>query len=393
VSLLWQRSWFLGTLSRNVGGALVMASLSGSPYASAAPPAATVSHEPAPQGQPASGSSQIAKELCVRPPNRAAPTDKAAPKNARTFLLAAKKAYDENNYAESARALRQAYDANPQIETLFNLAQTCREGGASREALTLYEEVLASEPDDNIAADCRRHIPTLKVETALQLDKQAQERLSVKDTAKAQSLAEEAFKLDGKPLYVFHIAESQRLAGQNREAILSYEKYLNLATGEERQPEVLGHLSHLRALDEERRAEEHTRAGEHTQAMAAWQAAYRSEPKPIYTFRVAESARQAGTTGEAIASYQRFLRDTHPPDFATERKSAEEYLPILQKEQQDQKKPIYKRWWFWTIIGGAAAGIGAGIAAGVVAGQSKNVIPGVPPENQRILMPMTLIRF
>ena len=41
--------------------------------------------------------------------------------------------------------------------------------------------------------------------------KQAQERLAVKDAAKAQQLAEEAFKLDGKPLYVYHQAAAQRL--------------------------------------------------------------------------------------------------------------------------------------------------------------------------------------
>ena len=70
-----------------------------------------------------------------------------------------------------------------------------------------------------------------------------------------------------------------------------------MTTGEERQPEVLGHLSRLRALDEERRAEEHTRAGEHTQAMAAWQAAYRSDPRPIYHIsyrRVGPTNRCAG---------------------------------------------------------------------------------------------------
>lgn len=329
--------------------------------------------------------------LCEKPKNSAANPDKNAQKNARALLLQAKKAYDENNYAESARALRQAYETHSQLETLFNLAQTCREGGATRESLQLYELVLSTEPEENIAAECRRHIPQLKVSLAAQLDKQATERLAAKDLQKAQQLAEEAFKLDAKPLYVYHQAEAQRLGGQNREAILSYERYLNMTTGQERQPEVLGNLSHLRALDEEQRAEDHTRAGEHTQAMASWQAAYRSDPRPIYTFRVAESARQAGALGEAVASYQRFLRDTHPPEFPSERQTAEQYLPIVQKDYQDQKKPVYKRWWFWTILGGAAAGIGAGIAAGVVASQSQATLPGQPVE--RVLVPALTITY
>lgn len=389
MSLHWKRSSF--RWGRVGAGAAIAVSL----WAIGVEAGTTDPREPAPSGSTTmttTTAAPIPKEFCAKPSSKAGAADKNAQKTARTFLLAAKKAYDENNYLESAKALQKAYESSPQVETLFNLAQTCREGGATKEALTLYEEVMASDPDDNIVAECRRHIPTLKVEAAAQLDKQAKEQLAQKDTARAQALAEEAFKLDGKPLYVFHIAEAQRLGGQNREAILSYERYLNLATGEERQPEVLGHLSHLRAVEEEHRAEEHTRAGEHTQAMASWQAAYRSEPRPIYTFRIAESARQAGATGEAIASYQRFLRDTHPPDFATERKSAEDYLPQLQKEQQDQKKPVYKRWWFWTIIGGAAAGIGAGIAAGVVAGQSGSSLPGQAIERE--LKPaLTVLRF
>ena len=132
-----------------------MASLSGSPYASAAPPAATVSHEPAPQGQPASGSSQIAKELCVRPPNRAAPTDKAAPKNARTFLLAAKKAYDKG----------------------VKLAQQQKH----EEALKLFEESLKELPSYLLA-----------------LNKLGEQHLALKHPAEAQAAFQKALEINPK---------------------------------------------------------------------------------------------------------------------------------------------------------------------------------------------------
>ena len=29
-------------------------------------------------------------------------------------------------------------------------------------------------------------------------------------------------------------------------------------------------------------------------------------------------------------------------------------------------KPVYKKWWFWTLIGVAAAGVAGGVAAGVL---------------------------
>ena len=37
--------------------------------------------------------------------------------------------------------------------------------------------------------------------------------------------------------------------------------------------------------------------------------------------------------------------------------------------KQITRKPIYKRWWFWTIVGVAAGGV---IAAGVLAPKPKN---------------------
>src|SRR4029079_6922400 len=99
---------------------------------------------------PAAANAPSLAELCQKPQKREGAPDKNAQKLSRNFLAQAKKTYDDNNYVEAARALRSAFEALPQIETLFNLAQTCREGGANREALALYQTLLAAEPEEHI---------------------------------------------------------------------------------------------------------------------------------------------------------------------------------------------------------------------------------------------------
>lgn len=49
--------------------------------------------------------------------------------------------------------------------------------------------------------------------------------------------------------------------------------------------------------------------------------------------------------------------------------------------------PVYRRWWFWTIIGAGAAGVAAGISASVLSNRGPTdpvyELGDVPPENQR----------
>lgn len=332
------------------------------------------------------------RELCQRPQRREGTPDKNAQKLARTALLQAKVAYDANNYTEAARALRMALEAVPQVETLFNLAQACREGGAEQEALALYEHVLRAEPEDNIANEAKQHTATLRVNVAKSLDQQGAHKLVDRQFDAALESFQEAAQLDPRPLYFFHVAEAQRLRGKREDATRAYERYLNMngAASDEHQQEAVAHLSRLRADEEVRRAEEHTRANEHAQAMATWQAAYRQDPKPLYTFRIAESAQKAGVYAEAIASYQRFLRDTQPTEYLVERERATTNIPRMQREERERRVPIHKRWWLWTALGGvAAAAVIGGVAGGTLAAQSNNLLPGIPVENQRVLIQMS----
>lgn len=333
------------------------------------------------------------RELCQRPQRREGTPDKGAQKVARAALLQAKVAYDASNYAEAARALRTALDAVPQVETLFNLAQACREGGAEKEALALYEHVLRAEPEDNIANEAKQHSAALRVSVARSLDQEGAHKLVDRQLDAALEAFREAAQLDVRPLYVFHVAEAQRLRGKREEAARAYERYLNMngAANDEHQQEAVAHLSRLRADDEVRRAEEHTRASEHAQAMAAWQAAYRHDSRPLYTFRIAESAQKAGVYAEAVASYQRFLRDTQPTEYIAERAHATTNIPRMQREERERRVPIHKRWWLWTALGGVAAlAVIGGVTGGTLAAQSNSVLPGIPVENQRVLMQMSL---
>jgi tetratricopeptide (TPR) repeat protein len=40
-------------------------------------------------------------------------------------------------------------------------------------------------------------------------------------------------------------------------------------------------------------------------------------------------------------------------------------VPQLPVTPPEEKKPVYKKWWFWTAIGGAAVAVGLGVGLGV----------------------------
>ena len=91
-------------------------------------------------------------------------------------------------------------------------------------------------------------------------------------------------------------------------------------------------------------------AGSYDQAIVEFQVAYTKRQLPTLLFNIAQAHRKAGHWSEALALYERFLRD--------DPKSA---LLLVAKQKE---KPIYKKAWFWGVIGGLAAA--GAVTAGVV---------------------------
>lgn len=157
------------------------------------------------------------------------------------------------------------------------------------------------------------------------------------------------------------------------------------------------------------RAREFSRAGQLDDALLSYQAAYRITADPRILFNVARIYHKQTRLPDAKAYYQRFL-DSGYEEESLHAKS-QEYLaqieavpvPDLQEPPpaapnstaltsggaaaEASPKPIYKRPWFWVVIGTVVAGgVAGGVAAGVLVSQRPPAAPdGVP--TFRIFLP------
>lgn len=148
-------------------------------------------------------------------------------------------------------------------------------------------------------------------------------------------------------------------------------------------------------------------AGDYTKAATDYFAAYERKPLAALLFNVAQSHRKAGKYQEALTLYERFLKEDPKSTLApeaeahatamraqieaakssaeresaerlakqrteeaealahmheAERKKAEATLLLLASKKAEQSKPVYKKAWFWVVIGGVVA---AGVATTV----------------------------
>ncbi len=156
-------------------------------------------------------------------------------------------------------------------------------------------------------------------------------------------------------------------------------------------------------------ATRHFQNSEYDQAIAEFQLAYTKRQLPTLLFNIAQAHRKAGHFSEALALYERFLKDdpksallpeaeAHAAAMRArldaerasaereaaerlakkrteeaeamaiareaERKKADEALLLAAKTKEP---PVYKKAWFWGIIGGvvAASAITAGVVIGI----------------------------
>lgn len=152
-----------------------------------------------------------------------------------------------------------------------------------------------------------------------------------------------AYDLDPKPQLLFNIAQAYRKAGHPREAIQYYDRYLGaeprLDTDTRRK--VDGYLAEakntLNALELEMK-----------RRLAEEKAAREQEPAPPQLLPI-------------------------PPTQPAPQVLAP---PVMNPVDPPKATPVYKRWWFWTIIGGVVA---VGVVTGVAVGVQKSRTPAEVP--------------
>ena len=172
------------------------------------------------------------------------------------------------------------------------------------------------------------------------------------------------------------------------------------------QPAADPKIEAKRLFDE---ATEHYKVAEFTQALSGYEAAYALFKAPAFLFNIAQCHFQLQNWDRSIFFFESYLREqADPPNRALvedlmrearERQAAarqsEQRKLDLEKERLELEKresehlakelelqtlslapakepPVYKKWWFWTIIGGVAA---AGIATTVAITTGDTVLP------------------
>lgn len=163
-----------------------------------------------------------------------------------------------------------------------------------------------------------------------------------------------AYELQPLPLLLFNIAQAYRKAGKREEALRYYERFVATAPQSPLTPEAEAHSAALRAEFAAERA-----------------ARDRADAE-----KLSEQARVRLNEAEAMAAKNEAARQQAQADMLLlERRAA----------QIADKKPIYRRPWFWGLLGGLAA---AGLATGLGVGLAMR-----PPDEPVTDLPGQTIRF
>lgn len=133
------------------------------------------------------------------------------------------------------------------------------------------------------------------------------------------------------------------------------------------------------------RGEAEHKSGQYAAALESFRAAYAQHPVPLLLFNQARLLHKLGELRVAKAAYEEYLRRSTAGSEEPQRQKARAYLEEVTRVHAEQSasltaeqtqvfspgpvpRPLYKKWWFWTAIGGAAVAataIGLGIGLGL----------------------------
>jgi len=140
---------------------------------------------------------------------------------------------------------------------------------------------------------------------------------------------EAAFKLTDRPAFLFNIGQAYRLGGKPRDALAAYEGFIRRVPEAPQRAEIQQHIDELKkaiADENEKKAADDAAARKAAEEKAA-----------------AEKATAEKASAERVSAEKVVVAEHAPPP----------------------EKPVYKKWWLWTVVGVVAAGAAVGIAVGV----------------------------
>lgn len=135
-------------------------------------------------------------------------------------------------------------------------------------------------------------------------------------------------------------------------------------------------------------AQQQSKDGLFAESLRSYKLAYEVEPDPRLLYSIARVLQKLGQAAEAVSYYHRFIASAVGD--AAQKNKAREYLAQLEpllpptppqpKEQPPgvaliaqpsagavphQSVPVYKKGWFWAVLGGSVAAVGLAVGLGV----------------------------
>ena len=142
--------------------------------------------------------------------------------------------------------------------------------------------------------------------------------------------------------------------------------------------------------------------GKFQDALTEYEAAYEAKPLAGFLFNIGQCYRNLGNYKQAVFSFKKYLDEK--PD-ARNRDAVEGLIADLEKKgaeeakakpdlaahndpappppdlaaakpvppEPDPERPLYAKWWFWTLVGAAAVGAGVAIYAATSSGNDNGI--------------------
>jgi tetratricopeptide (TPR) repeat protein len=105
----------------------------------------------------------------------------------------------------------------------------------------------------------------------------------------------------------------------------------------------------------------------YAEALERMERAYSLAPIPDLLYDIARCHEQLGHTADAISAYERYVALAPPSqerEVVTRHVAGLRAYQLLRAAGNAPRRPVYRRWWFWTTLGlavGAAIGVGVGV--------------------------------
>ncbi len=133
--------------------------------------------------------------------------------------------------------------------------------------------------------------------------------------------------------------------------------------------------------------------GRFREAAAAYQRAYLAKPVPEFLYNIGQCYKRAGGLDDlerAIFHFESYSNNSTNPALRLEAQEQVVKLRAVLKARRDalnRPPPIYKRWWFWTLIGVAMAGATVGTVV-ATRPQDQQPVPGSVGEPSPLQLPL-----